>query len=121
MKNISLLLTRIVIAFIFLWHGIPKAFNPSMAMEKFVSMGFPGFLGPVIGWIEVIAAIFILLGFLNKWSNYVLAAIIVVAILGVQLKAGTVTAGLERDLLIVAANLTLAGIGPGKYAMQPEK
>lgn len=118
-KNISLLLTRIVIAFIFLWHGIPKAFNPSMAMEKFVSMGFPGFLGPIVGWVEVIAAILILVGFLHKWSNYVLAAIIVVAILGVQIKSGTVTAGLERDLLIVVANLTLASFGPGKYAIQP--
>ena len=116
-KGWSSLLLRLVVVFVFLWHGIPKAFGPSGAMEKFVSMGFPGFLGPIVGWVEVIAAVLILIGLWHKWANLVLAVVIIVAILGVQVKNG-VTAGLERDLLILAGTLVLAAHGPGLFALQ---
>jgi len=112
----TLLFTRALIVFIFLWHGLPKAFSPSMASEKFIAMGFPGFLGPIIGWVEVIGAILILAGLWWKWANYVLAAIILVAVIVVHLPNG-VTAGLERDLLIIAATLTIAVHGPGPFAL----
>jgi putative oxidoreductase len=120
-KSWSLLGLRIVIAAIFLYHGLPKATQWGMAMEKFVGMGFPGFLGPIVGIAEVIGAILIIVGLWHAWANYALAGIIVVAIIGVQIpgamKAGKLlTAGLERDLLILTANLVLAFHGPGKWA-----
>ena len=123
-KSLGLLLTRIVIAIIFLYHGVPKALDWTMASGKFAAMGFPGFLGPLVGIIEVVAAVLILLGLWHMEANYVLAVIILVAIIGVQLKKAavdgslTLTAGLERDLLILVGNLTLAWFGPGKYAMR---
>lgn len=121
--GISLLVLRIVVAVVFLYHGFPKATNIAMAMDKFVGMGFPGILGPIVGWIEVIAALLLIVGIYFKWANYVLAGIIVVAIIGVQIpaamKAGKLLpAGLERDLLLVAANMLLAATGPGRYALQ---
>lgn len=116
-KGIALFITRILIVAIFLWHGIPKAFNPSVATEKFVAMGFPGFLGPIVGIVEVVAAIFILIGFWHKRANIVLAIIIAVAVIFVHAPKG-VTAGLERDLLIIAANIILIVFGPGAYAMK---
>ncbi len=114
-KDGGLLLSRLVLVFIFLWHGVPKALNPSMAMDKFAAMGFPAFLGPIVGVVEVLCALAILVGLWHMWANLILAAIIVVAIVFVQLPQGVV-AGLERDLLIVAMALTLASFGPGKYA-----
>jgi putative oxidoreductase len=115
----ALLLLRVVVAFIFLWHGVPKAMSPSMAMGKFVAMGFPGFLGPIVGIAEVIAGVLLLIGLYARWSSVVLAVIIVVAILGVQIKGG-VTSGLERDLMILAGTLVLATLGPGKLSVKSE-
>lgn len=120
-KSWSLLGLRLVIVAIFLYHGWPKATQWSMAFDKFVGMGFPGFLGPIIGILEVVGAILIIIGIWHAWANYMLAAIIVVAIVGVQIpgavKAGKLlTAGLERDLLILAGNFILALHGPGKWA-----
>lgn len=46
-----LLVTRLLLAFIFLWHGAPKAVHFSMAAEKFAGFGLPGGLGPIIGWV----------------------------------------------------------------------
>lgn len=116
-KGLSLLLLRLSVVFVFLWHGIPKAFNPSMAMEKFVSMGFPGFLGPIVGWAEVIGAVLLLVGFYHKYASYLLGIIIAVALIGVQLPKG-VTAGFERDLLILFALFVLVAAGPGSCTMQ---
>jgi putative oxidoreductase len=113
-KNISLLLLRLVVVFVFLWHGIPKAINPSMAMEKFVAMGFPAFFGPIIGWLEVIAAVLVLIGIWHMWANILLAGIIAVALAFVHIPKG-VTAGLERDMFIFTATLVLALHGPGHW------
>ncbi len=120
-KGWSLLGLRLVIAVVFLYHGWPKATQWGMATEKFVGMGFPGFLGPIVGIAEVIGAILIIVGIWHAWANYALAAIIAVAIVGVQIpaaiKAGKLLpSGLERDLLIFAGNLVLAFHGPGKLA-----
>ncbi len=116
-KGIILLGLRLVIVFVFLWHGIPKVLGVEMAMLKFEGMGFPGFLGPIIGWLEVLGAFFILVGFQNKWANLLMAAIIVVALIGVQIPNG-VTAGLERDLLLLFASLISAFFGPGILALK---
>ena len=120
-KSWSLLGLRVVIAAIFLYHGWPKATQWGMAMDKFAAMGFPSFLGPIVGIAEVIGAILIILGIWHAWANYAMAGIIAVAIAGVQvpaaIKAGKLLpTGLERDLLIVAGNLVLALHGPGKFA-----
>jgi hypothetical protein len=32
----------LVVGFVFLWHGVPKALDPQLAMDKFVGFGLPG-------------------------------------------------------------------------------
>lgn len=119
-KEVILFGLRLVIVFVFLWHGIPKAFGIEMAMEKFEGMGFPGFLGPIIGWLEIIGAAFILVGFQNKLANLLMAAIILVALVGVQIPKG-ITAGFERDLLLLVSTLVLAYFGSGQLAIKKIK
>ena len=121
-KGSSLLLIRLSLVAIFLYHGFPKAVDWPMAYGKFEAMGFPGFLGPTIGIVEVLAALLLLMGYWNFQANLVLAAIIFVAIIGVQIpgaeKAGKLlTAGLERDLLILMGNFILMAFGPGVFAI----
>jgi putative oxidoreductase len=117
MQALTLLGTRLLVACIFLWHGLPKAVYPSMAMAKFVGLGLPGFLGPIIGIVEVIAAICLVLGVLHRQANLLLAVVIVGAIVTVQIPGG-ITAGLERDLLILAGTLLLSIHGPGILALE---
>lgn len=124
-QDYSLLLLRLIIAFIFLFHGIPKALNWPMAVEKFVSMGFPGLLGPITGIVEVVVSALIILGLLTKWSSLVLVVIMAGAIAGVQipasLEAGTVVAGLERDLMLLVGALVLIAFGPGVLSLELSK
>jgi putative oxidoreductase len=111
----TLLLTRLVVAFIFLWHGLPKALNPDAAVQKFVGFGLPGWLGPATGAVEVIAAALLALGVFHTAAAVALVVVIAGALVTVQIPGGF-TAGLERDLLILAATLTLAAAGPGQFA-----
>ena len=123
--NVSLLLLRLVMVFIFLYHGFPKAIDWPMATAKFIGFGLPGFLGPITGIVEVVASVFILLGLYHRWSNLVLLFIIAGAIATVQipgsLSAATVSAGLERDLLILVGTLVLAAAGPGALSLKQSK
>lgn len=124
-KGVSLLLTRLLIAAIFLYHGYPKATDWSLATDKFVSMGFPGFLGPVVGIAEIVTGIMLILGSYSRWASLSLVVIIIGAIAGVQIpgavKEGTLlTAGLERDLLILVSLSVLLGYGPGSLSLNEE-
>ncbi|MDJ0705513.1 MAG: DoxX family protein [Leptolyngbyaceae cyanobacterium MO_188.B28] len=120
-RDYSLLLLRLVVVFVFLYHGFPKALDWPMAAEKFVGFGLPGFLGPITGIVEVVASAFILFGIFHRWSNLVLLFIIAGAIATVQipgsLSSGAVSAGLERDLLILAGTLVLVAFGPGALSL----
>ncbi len=103
----SLFYLKLVVVFIFLYSGALKAFNPASAVQAFQGFGFPGFLGPIVGWVEVIASLLVLFNRYERLGGYALSAIIIVAILGVQLPgafaAGKLTAGLGRDLLLLGA------------------
>jgi len=119
LRDVGLLAMRLVVGFIFVWHGAEKFFYPGVGVDKFVNMGFPGFLGPVIGGLEVVGALLLVVGFQVRYVSVVLAGIIFVALVGVQLPQGF-QAGLERDLLILGAALILFAYGSGKLALRPD-
>ena len=115
-RDIILLLARLLIAAIFLYHGWPKATDWQMASSKFEGMGFPGFLGPTVGIIEVLSSLLLILGWFSSLANIFLIGVIVVAIAAVQISKGWVPP-LERDLQVLLINLVLLAFGPGKYAV----
>lgn len=112
----ALLILRIVLVLIFLYHGVPKAIFWSMATAKFIGFGLPGFLGPITGIVEVIASVLLLFGRFWRITNLVLLFIIAGAIATVQIPNfiadSSKVAGLERDLLILVGHLTLLAFDP---------
>lgn len=115
---------RILLVLIFLYHGLPKAINWAVASEKFIGFGLPGFLGPITGIVEVIAAVLLLFGRFWKITNWVLLFIIAGAIVTVQLPSflgdSSKVAGLERDLLILVGHLVLLAFPPGRASLDQE-
>lgn len=116
-KSFSLLLLRLAIGAMFLFHGLAKWKGfPSGVMGVFESMGFPGFLGPIVAVVEVLGAVLLILGLWTKWAAYALAIVMVVATLGVDIKGGF-TAGVERNIMLFVGNLVLAAFGPGRWSL----
>ena len=125
----ALLMLRILLVLIFLYHGVPKAIFWTAAAEKFVGFGLPGFLGPITGIAEVIASVLLLFGRFWQASNFVLLFIIAGALVTVQIPnfiADTSkVAGLERDLLILVGHIILLafqpkGVGVKQSPQSPE-
>lgn len=84
-----------------------------MASSKFGGMGFPGFLGPTVGIIEVLSSLLLILGWFSSLANILLTGVIVMAIAVVQISKGWVPS-LERDLLVLLLYLVLLTFGPGR-------
>ena len=86
--------------------------------------GLPGFLGPITGIVEVIAAVLLLFGRFWQATNLVLLFIIAGAIATVQipnfLGDSSKVAGLERDLLILVGHLVLLAFPPQKRSLSQE-
>ena len=119
-EQTTLLILRIVIAAIFIYHGSSKLLNVSGTMQFFASLGLPSSLAVIIGILEVVAGILLLIGLWHKGASYILALIIVSALVLVQIPslfAKGITAAFERDLLILIATLLLASHGPGHLAI----
>ena len=112
----ALLTLRIALVLIFLYHGLPKAILWSLATEKFIGFGLPGFLGPITGAAEVVASVLLLFGRFWRINNLILMFIIAGAIATVQLPKfladSSQVAGLERDILILVGHLTLLAFPP---------
>ncbi|MEM9509891.1 MAG: DoxX family protein [Cyanobacteria bacterium J06638_38] len=121
----SLLLLRVLLVLIFLYHGIPKAIFWSAAADKFVGFGLPGFLGPITGIAEVIASVLLLFGRFWQASNLILLFIIAGALVTVQIPNyiadSSKVAGLERDLLILVGHLVLLAFKPKEMLAEKSK
>lgn len=122
-RQYSLLMMRLFVAAIFLYHGLPKLLEPAQAISQFVDFGFPAFLAPVVGVSEVIFGVMLLVGLWTRYSATVLSVIIFVAAVGVQfpmaLREGVLAhSALERDLMILSATLVLSFFGPGCLAIR---
>ncbi len=115
--RLTLFGSRVLVAMIFLWHGVPKAIDWPGATAKFVGVGLPGILGPVTGVVEVVAGGLLVLGYSHRAALTALIVLIAGAIGTVRIPAG-ITAALERDLLILAASALLWHYGPGAFELR---
>ena len=116
-KSVSLLLLRLSIAAIFLYAGLFKFQGfPSGVMSMFQSMGFPGFLGPIVAVVEVVSAVLLIIGLWTRWPSYALAVIMLVAIFGVHIKAGF-DPNVQRNMVVFFGLLVIAAFGPGAISV----
>ncbi|RME52336.1 DoxX family protein, partial [Candidatus Woesearchaeota archaeon] len=114
-----------VVGLVFLLAGLGKVMNMQGASSAFMKMGFPGFFGPLVGWIELIGGVLLIIGLFSRVASFVLALVMLVALLKVHLPGyfgswNIVASGVALSLSLFAALLTTAFAGPGKLAFKPE-
>lgn len=107
--NFALLILRLVVSVIFIYHGLLKFSNTAGIAQ---AVGMSSGLVSVLGFIELLAGLFLILGILVQYASVVLALIMVGAIYfkifvwQVPFVAAQAT-GWEFDLILLAANLAL--------------
>ena len=66
---------RIVVGFLFLWHGTQKLFGfPAAARE-----GTPAFITYVAGPIELLGGILVMIGFFTSWAAFLCSGLMAAA------------------------------------------
>lgn len=109
---------RAVVALVFLMHGWQKVFDFGIhgVADMLTKLGFPmaTFFAVLLMVIECAGGLAILLGFFARFTGFVLAVEMVIAIYVARLGGGFFTPyGFEFELTLLGACLTLALAGAG--------
>lgn len=107
---------RLVVGVIFIVHGLPK-FNPGF-VGFLSSIGIPAEMQIPIALVEFVPGILLIIGVLTRISSSLLAIDMLGAIFLVK-GASSLTGerGFEFDLILLAANLSIIAIGPGRVSL----
>ncbi|HEY7482652.1 MAG TPA: DoxX family protein [Gemmatimonadales bacterium] len=119
--NAGLLILRLVLGIIMLYHGWPKLTNLGGTIEGFSGMGIPlPALAAVFATVaEIVGGLLILIGAFTDIAGLLFAIDMLGAIIFVHAKNGFSAAngGVEFPLALLAMALTVALVGPGQYSV----
>ena len=107
---------RVAIGAIFIAHGSGK-FNPGFV--GFLSnLGIPAEMQIPIALAEFVAGILLIIGVLTRISSVLLSIVMLGAIFLVKQAASlTGERGFEIDLILLAGNLAIIAVGPGRVSL----
>jgi putative oxidoreductase len=117
----AMLVLRVVLGVIMLYHGVPKLMDFGGTVAGFGGMGVPvPTLSAAFATIaEVVGGILLLVGVATDVAGLLVAIDMLGAITFVHAKNGFATAngGMEWPLALLAMALGIALAGPGRYAL----
>ena len=120
LKPLALLLLRLALGIIFIFHGYPKLFTHTReTMQMFQHMGFPGYFAYIAGAIEFFGGLVLILGLFTRIAGILLAGEMAVAIWRVHLPQGPITMvkNYEFPMVLAAAAFMLACVGAGLLSL----
>ncbi|MEK7459966.1 MAG: DoxX family protein [Patescibacteria group bacterium] len=118
-KNVALLLLRIALGGVFLFHGIQKLMMMDGTVQFFASIGFAAWVAWLVAITEVTAGALMVLGALTNFAAWVMIIILIVAIIKVHLVNGfsVMNGGYEFQLFMILTALAVLHLGHGRYAI----
>jgi putative oxidoreductase len=119
LKPLALLLLRVGLGAIFIYHGYPKLFATlPRTVEFFASIGFPAFMVYVAGVVELFGGALLLAGLFTRVAGLLLAGQMAVAIWKVHLGKGILAVNeYEFPLVLALAAFVLVTTGPGLVSL----
>src|SRR6195256_1426211 len=118
LQPVGLLLLRLALGIIFIWHGYPKLTHPNARHGIFVQHGLPGYFVTAAGVLEVFGGGLLILGFLTRIAALLLAIEMGVAIWKVHSAGGYLAVhNYEFPLAMLVGSFALATIGAGRFSI----
>lgn len=119
-NNVGLLVLRLAVAIIFIYHAMPKLKN-AKGMAQMV--GMPAGMVLMLGMVELVASIGLIVGFYTQLSALLLAIVMVGAIGMKTMKWGVPFAAMDKtgwefDLILLATNISILLGGSGAIGIQ---
>ena len=120
----SLALLRVILGFVFAYHGYLKLFAPGAfagTVNFFISIGIPlaTYSALLVAVVEFAGGLFLILGLLTRWSSILLLIDMLVAFFKVHLKNGFLVGkgGYELVIVLIAGLVVVLASGAGKLAL----
>jgi len=120
LKPVALLLLRLALGIIFIFHGYPKLFTHTHeTMQGFEHMGFPGYFAYIAGVFEFFGGLVIIFGIFTRIAGLLLFCEMAVALLRVHIPQGPITQvkNYEFPLILATACFALATVGAGMISL----
>jgi putative oxidoreductase len=117
LQPFSLLLLRLALGLIFIFHGYPKIAHPGAMNGMFSQHGLPGYFATISGVLEVFGGGLLIIGLLTRVAALLLAMEMAVAIWKVHSSGGLMAVrNYEFPLTLAVACFALATIGAGRIS-----
>ena len=120
LKPLALLLLRVAVGVIFIYHGYPKLFGRTReAMQGFVHMGFPGYFVYIAGVVEFFGGCLLIAGLFTRIAGLLLVGEMAVALWrahGIILDPLAVH-NYELPLMLLVGAFALASLGAGVVSL----
>lgn len=116
LKPLALLLLRVALGVIFVYHGYPKLFGHTrQTMDSFAYMGFPPYFAYLAGVIEFFGGCLLIAGLFTRIAGLLIAGEMAVAVVQAHkiLEDPRAVHNYEFPLVLSVAALTLASLGAG--------
>lgn len=114
-KDLALLLVRVGLASVFMYHGWMKINGMEGTIGFFASIGLGSFWAYLVAWVEFLGGILMLLGVKVRELGVLFTVVMIVAILKVHLGQGF--KGMEFQVVLLLSSLAMVFAGAGKYAL----
>lgn len=106
---------RIILALIFISHGMSKLQTIDQTIIFFSTLGLGVFWVYFVSILEILGGLSMLLGIFTQYAGIILAIIMIFSTTMVKLKMGYQYA--ELDIAVFAIALGIATIGPGNWSI----
>jgi len=116
LKPLALLLLRLALGAIFIYHGYPKLFGHTHeAVQGFVRLGFPGYFAYISGLVEFFGGCMLIVGLFTRVAGLLLAIEMAIGIWKVGHLAVNPMAvrNYETPLALAVSAFALATFGAG--------
>jgi putative oxidoreductase len=116
LKPLALLLLRLALGGIFIYHGYPKLFGHTReAAATFVRLGFPGYFASISGAIEFFGGCLLVMGLFTRVAGLLLAGEMTIGLWRVHqiIKNPLAVHNYELPLSLAVSAFTLVALGGG--------
>ncbi|MCA9356260.1 DoxX family protein [Candidatus Nomurabacteria bacterium] len=114
----GLLLIRLALASVFIFHGIQKLSNIEGTIAFFASFGLGAFFAWLVSILEVVSGGLMLFGLWTHVAGVILATIMFFSIVLVKGRGGVGFGAFELDFILMLVAFGMAMTGPGDMAIR---
>ncbi len=117
--DIAILLLRVALGLVFVFHGYQKIGSMEQTIGFFASLGIPAFLTYATAWVEFVGGLLFIGGLFVRYAGVALTVVMTVALFLVHFEKGfsLTNGGYEYALTLLLGSLALVFSGSGKYSL----